>query len=82
LVVERVAELAEKRGVPRVHVALAWLLQQEPVTAPIVGATKITHLEDAVGALSVELIQEEFAYLEAPYVRDREVQLGQGAAAT
>src|SRR5580658_7889268 len=50
-VIERVAEIAEKRGVPRVHLALAWLLQKKPVTAPIVGATKITHLEDAVGAL-------------------------------
>jgi 1-deoxyxylulose-5-phosphate synthase len=67
-VVERVAALAEKRGVPRVHIALAWLLQKEPVTAPIVGATKVTHLEDAVGALSVELTQEEVAYLEEPYV--------------
>ena len=49
-VVERVAEVAEKHGVPRVHIALAWLLQKEPVTAPIIGATKITHLEDAIGA--------------------------------
>src|SRR5271155_4149342 len=47
-VIERVAEIAEKRGVPRVHIALAWLLQKKPVTAPIVGATKITHLQDAV----------------------------------
>src|SRR6476660_7528330 len=67
-VVERVAEIAEERGIPRVHIALAWLLQKQPVTAPIVGATKITHLEDAVGALSVKLIQEEVAYLEDPYV--------------
>ena len=67
-VVERVAEIAEKHGVPRVHIALAWLLQKKPVTAPIIGATKITHLEDAVGALSVKLIQEEVAYLEEPYV--------------
>src|SRR6476660_6116931 len=67
-VVDRVAEIAEERGIPRVHIALAWLLQKQPVTAPIVGATKITHLEDAVGALSVKLIQEEVAYLEDPYV--------------
>ena len=65
---ERVAEIAEKHGVPRVHIALAWLLQKQPVTAPIIGATKITHLEDAVGALSVKLTQEEVASLEAPYV--------------
>src|SRR6266545_6054002 len=67
-VVERVAEIAEKHGVPRVHIALAWLLQKPPVTAPIIGATKISHLEDAVGALSVKLTQEEVAYLEEPYV--------------
>src|ERR671917_692229 len=58
-VVERVAELAEQHGVPRVHIALAWLLQKQPVTAPIIGATKITHLDDAVGALSVKLTEEE-----------------------
>ena len=67
-VIARVAELAQKHGVPRVHIALAWLLQKEPVTAPIIGATKISHLEDAVGALSVKLSQEEVAYLEEPYV--------------
>src|SRR5881396_1275566 len=67
-VVSRVAEIAEKHGVPRVHIALAWLFQKKPVTAPIIGATKITHLEDAVGALSVQLTQEEVAYLEEPYV--------------
>ena len=67
-VVERVAELAQKRGVPRVHIALAWLLQKEPVTAPIIGATKTSHLEDAVGALSVKLTADEVAHLEAPYV--------------
>lgn len=67
-VVERVAELADQHGVPRVHIALAWLLQKQPVTAPIIGATKISHLEDAVGALAVKLTADEVAYLEAPYV--------------
>jgi aryl-alcohol dehydrogenase-like predicted oxidoreductase len=67
-VVERVAEIAEKHGVPRVHIALAWLLQKEPVAAPIVGATKVSHLETAVGALSVTLTPDEVAFLEAPYV--------------
>ena len=67
-VVERVAEIADKHRVPRVHIALAWLLQKQPVTAPIIGATKISHLESAVGALSVKLTQEEVAYLEEPYV--------------
>ncbi len=66
-VVERVAELADKHGVPRVHVALAWLLQKKPVTAPIIGATKISHLENAVGALSVTLTEDQVAYLEEPY---------------
>ncbi|MDM5327744.1 aldo/keto reductase [Neobacillus sp. CF12] len=68
LVVERVAAIAEKRGVPRIHIALSWLLQKEPVTAPIIGATKISHLEGAVGSLSVKLSPEEIAFLEDPYV--------------
>lgn len=72
-VVERVAETAGKRGASRTHVALAWLLQKEPVIAPIIGATKITHLEDAVGALAVKLTPEEVAYLEEPYVPHRVV---------
>jgi aryl-alcohol dehydrogenase-like predicted oxidoreductase len=66
-VIERVAELADKHEVPRVHIALAWLLQKKPVTAPIVGATKITHLEAAVAALSVTLAEDEVTYLEEPY---------------
>ncbi|GGJ69125.1 aryl-alcohol dehydrogenase-like predicted oxidoreductase [Anoxybacillus voinovskiensis] len=67
-IVERVVELAEKHGVKRAQIALAWLLHKEPITAPIVGATNISHLEDAVGALSVSLTAEEIAYLEEPYV--------------
>lgn len=70
-VVARVAELAQQRGVSRTHIALAWLLQKEPVTAPIIGATKITHLEESVGALSVKLSQEEVQGLEEPYVPHR-----------
>ena len=70
-VVKRVAEIAEKHGAPRVHIALAWLLQKEPVAAPIIGATKISHLEDAVGALSVRLTSEEVAHLEEPYTPHR-----------
>lgn len=68
LVVERLAEVSEKRGVPRIHIALAWLLQKEPVTIPIIGATKISHLEDAVPSISIKLTPEEIAYLEEPYV--------------
>jgi aryl-alcohol dehydrogenase-like predicted oxidoreductase len=70
-IVERVKEIAQKHGLPRTHIALAWLLQKEPVTAPIIGATKISHLEEAVGALSVKLSQEEVEYLEEPYVPHR-----------
>jgi aryl-alcohol dehydrogenase-like predicted oxidoreductase len=70
-IVERVAELAQKYGASRTHIALAWLLQKEPVTAPIIGATKIAHLEEAVGALSVKLAPDDVAYLEEPYVPHR-----------
>ncbi|KQX44701.1 MULTISPECIES: aldo/keto reductase [unclassified Paenibacillus] len=67
-IVERVAEVAAKRGIPRAQVALAWVLQKEQVTAPIVGATKLNHLEDAVAALSVKLDSKEIMSLEDPYV--------------
>jgi len=67
-IVDRVAELANKYGVSRAQISLAWLLHKDPVNAPIVGATKITHLEDAVGALSVKLTPNEITYLEEPYV--------------
>lgn len=71
LIVNQVAAIAEKRGVPRVQIAIAWLLQKEPVTAPIVGATKLSHLEDAAAALSIILTAEEMASLEEPYVPHR-----------
>lgn len=64
-------------GVPHAHVALAWLLQQEPVVAPVIGATKISHLESAVEALSVKLTPEEVTYLEEPYVPHAIVGHGQ-----
>jgi aryl-alcohol dehydrogenase-like predicted oxidoreductase len=67
-VVERVAEIASARNVPRAQVALAWVLQKSPVTSPIVGATKMAHLEDAVAALSLTLDAEEIRRLEEPYV--------------
>lgn len=67
-VVERVAEVAAARGVPMAQVALAWLLQKPGVTAPIVGASRPQHLEDAVAALAVKLSAEEVARLEEPYV--------------
>ncbi len=67
-VVEVVAEIAAKRGIPRAQVALAWVLQKEQVTSPIIGATKANHLEDAVAAVSVKLEPIEIASLEEPYV--------------
>ncbi len=70
-VIARVAEIAEKRGALRTHIALAWLLQKEPITSPIVGATKLSHLDDAIGALAIKLTREEVAYLEEPYVPHR-----------
>jgi aryl-alcohol dehydrogenase (NADP+) len=67
VIVERVAEVAEKRSVPRAQVALAWLLSNPTVTAPIVGATKIGHLDDAVAAVYLHLDDAEIALLEEPY---------------
>src|SRR3984957_11110171 len=66
-VVERVAEVAGERGVPPAQVALAWLLHKPGVTAPIVGATKSGHLEDALAAEQLQLSDEEVARLEEPY---------------
>ncbi len=67
-VVARVAEVAARRGVPRAQVALAWLLAKPVITAPIVGATKLQHLEDALAALSLKLSAEEIGLLEEPYI--------------
>jgi aryl-alcohol dehydrogenase-like predicted oxidoreductase len=66
-VVDRTADVAEKRGVPPAQIALAWMLGKSYVTSPIVGATKPHHLTDAVAALSVKLTPEEVASLEEPY---------------
>ncbi|WP_369130759.1 aldo/keto reductase [Modestobacter roseus] len=67
VIVERVAEVAGARGVPRAQVALAWLLSKPVVTAPIVGVTKDHHLRDAVAAVDLQLTEEEVARLEEPY---------------
>ena len=67
-VVDRVAEVAAARGVPMAQVALSWLLHKRGVTAPIVGATKLEHVEDAVAAEQLELGDDEIARLEEPYV--------------
>ncbi|HWF34202.1 MAG TPA: aldo/keto reductase [Solirubrobacteraceae bacterium] len=67
-VIESLIEVASERGVPSAQVALAWLLQKPGVTAPIVGATKLEHLEDALAAEQLELSEDEIARLEEPYV--------------
>ncbi len=66
-IVERVAQVAEKRGVSRAQVALAWMLSKPVITAPIIGASKPHHLDDAVAALSLKLTNEEIALLEEEY---------------
>ncbi len=66
-VVERVTEIARRHGVSNAQVALAWLLHQPGVTAPIVGASKMQHLEDAVAALSLKLDEQELKALSEPY---------------
>jgi 1-deoxyxylulose-5-phosphate synthase len=70
-VVEQVVAIAEARGVPRAQVAIAWLAQKSVVTAPIIGASKLQHLDDAAAALELKLTAEEIAQLEAPYVPHR-----------
>jgi aryl-alcohol dehydrogenase-like predicted oxidoreductase len=67
-IVERVAEIAAKRGVSRAQVALAWVAQKPVVTAPIIGASKPEHLDDAVAALSLQLTPEETEALQELYV--------------
>lgn len=68
LVVEEVAKIAAERNLPRAQVALAWVLQKSGVTCPIIGATKASHLQDAVGALGVQLSSDEIQRLEAQYI--------------
>ncbi|CAN7462117.1 aldo/keto reductase [Phyllobacterium sp. LjRoot231] len=68
-VVDAVAQVAEKRGLPRAQIALSWVLSK--VTSPIVGATKAYHLDDAVAALQVRLSEAEISAIEAPYIPHR-----------
>lgn len=68
LVVDRVSEIAERHGVPHSQIAIAWLLHKKPVVAPIIGVTKLSHLESAIGSLSVKLTVDEISFLEEPYV--------------
>jgi aryl-alcohol dehydrogenase (NADP+) len=67
-VVQRVSEIAKHRAVPNAEVALAWILAQPGITAPIIGASKMHHLEDAASALKLKLTDEELRLLEEPYV--------------
>jgi aryl-alcohol dehydrogenase-like predicted oxidoreductase len=67
-IVGEVASIAAARGVPKAQIALAWVAQKAVVTAPIVGASKPQHIDDAVAALTLELTAREIAQLEAPYV--------------
>jgi aryl-alcohol dehydrogenase-like predicted oxidoreductase len=67
-VVDRVAQVAAARGIPRAQVALAWLLAKPVVTAPIVGATKLAHLDDALASVNVKLSDDEITSLKEPYV--------------
>lgn len=68
MIIDRVAELADNYETSRVNIALGWLLQKEPVAAPVVGATKMSHVEGAVEAVDFKLTPEDVAYLEEPYV--------------
>ena len=67
-VVDRVGEVAKARGIPRAQIALAWLLAKPVVAAPVVGATKLHHLDDAIASADVKLTADEIAALEEPYV--------------
>ncbi|OZJ06767.1 hypothetical protein BZG36_00418 [Bifiguratus adelaidae] len=67
-IIDRAAELGQKKGVPASQIALAWILSKPAVSAPIVGMGKEQYLEDAIASLSVELSEEDIKYLEDPYV--------------
>lgn len=80
VIIDRAAELADKYGVGRAHIALAWILQKAPVSAPIVGANRISYIEEAIGAFDVVLSPEDIVFLEEPYVPHRVI--GHGTTAT
>jgi len=67
-IVERVSQIAKERKIPMFQIALAWLMHKNPVTIPIIGTTKLSHLESAVPAVSVKLSKEELEFLEEPYI--------------
>jgi aryl-alcohol dehydrogenase (NADP+) len=66
-VVDRVSAIAQQRGIPNAQAALAWILQQPGVTAPIIGASKMQHLDDAIAALGIQLDPTELKALAEPY---------------
>jgi aryl-alcohol dehydrogenase-like predicted oxidoreductase len=66
-VAQRASEVAQERGVSASQIALAWLLNKPHITAPIIGATKMEHLEQAIAALEIKLSAEEVQRLEEPY---------------
>ncbi len=67
VIAQRVSNIAEARGIPIAQVALAWMLSKPVVTSPIIGATEMNHLDDAVAALSVQLVPDELHHLEEAY---------------
>ncbi len=67
-IAERVKEVADRHRVPRAQIALAWVLHKNEVTAPIIGATKMNHLDDAVQSLSIRLQPGEIDFMEEPYI--------------
>jgi aryl-alcohol dehydrogenase (NADP+) len=66
-IVDRAVQLAQRHGVTSAQIGLAWMLHQPGITCPIIGATKMAHLEEAVAATNIKLAGEEIAYLEEPY---------------
>jgi aryl-alcohol dehydrogenase-like predicted oxidoreductase len=67
-IIHRTGELAERHGIPRSQIALAWVFSKRYITAPIIGSTKVSHIESAVEALSVKLTEDEITYLEESYI--------------
>jgi aryl-alcohol dehydrogenase-like predicted oxidoreductase len=73
-VVEAVTEVAKARGANRAQIALAWLRRNPVVVAPIIGASKTSHIDDAVASLAIDLTDDEVARLEAPYTPRHDFQ--------
>ena len=68
LIIDRVKELAERRSVTRAQVALSWLMHRQPQTIPVIGATKLSHLDSAIPAIDLKLTEDETLWLEEPYL--------------